>query len=48
MRLRFAISGKAANANDKPHDEVTQSRDETAEPLGATNNESKIEAATGN
>jgi two-component system, NtrC family, nitrogen regulation sensor histidine kinase NtrY len=48
MRLRFAISGKAANANDKPHDEVTQSRDETAGPSGATNNESKIEAATGN
>jgi two-component system nitrogen regulation sensor histidine kinase NtrY len=48
MRLRFAISGKAPNANDAPKDEVTQSRDETAEPLGATNNESKIEAATGN
>jgi two-component system, NtrC family, nitrogen regulation sensor histidine kinase NtrY len=48
MRLRFAISGKAANANDKPKDEVTQSRDETAGPSGATNNESKIEAATGN
>jgi two-component system nitrogen regulation sensor histidine kinase NtrY len=48
MRLRFAISGKAANANDKPNDEVTQSRDETAGPSGATNNESKIEAATGN
>jgi two-component system nitrogen regulation sensor histidine kinase NtrY len=48
MRLRFAISGKAANANDQPKDEVTQSRDETAGPSGATNNESKIEAATGN
>ena len=48
MRLRFAISGKAANANDQPKDEVTQSRDETAEPSGATNNEPKIEAATGN
>jgi two-component system, NtrC family, nitrogen regulation sensor histidine kinase NtrY len=48
MRLRFAISGKAANANDTPKDEVTQARDETAEPSGATNNESKIEAATGN
>jgi two-component system nitrogen regulation sensor histidine kinase NtrY len=48
MRLRFAISGKAANANDKPNDEVTQSRDETAEPSEATNNEPKIEAATGN
>jgi two-component system nitrogen regulation sensor histidine kinase NtrY len=48
MRLRFAISGKAASANDQPKDEVTQSRDETAAPSGATNNESKIEAATGN
>jgi two-component system nitrogen regulation sensor histidine kinase NtrY len=48
MRLRFAISGKAANANDQPKDEVTQARDETAAPSGATNNESKIEAATGN
>jgi two-component system nitrogen regulation sensor histidine kinase NtrY len=48
MRLRFAISGKAANANEAPNDEVTQSRDETAGPSGATNNESKIEAATGN
>jgi two-component system nitrogen regulation sensor histidine kinase NtrY len=48
MRLRFAISGKAANANDTPKDEVTQARDETAEPSGATNNQPKIEAATGN
>jgi two-component system nitrogen regulation sensor histidine kinase NtrY len=48
MRLRFAISGKAANANDKPNDEVTQSKDETAEPSDATNNQPKIEAATGN
>ncbi|MHB8268445.1 sensor histidine kinase NtrY-like [Bradyrhizobium sp.] len=48
MRLRFAISGKAANANDPPKDEVMQSSDETAEPSEATNNESKIEAATGN
>jgi two-component system nitrogen regulation sensor histidine kinase NtrY len=47
MRLRFAISGKAANANE-PKDEVTQARDETAEPSGATNNQPKIEAATGN
>ena len=47
MRLRFAISGKAANANDKPNDEVTQSKDETTEPSDATNNETKIEAATG-
>jgi two-component system, NtrC family, nitrogen regulation sensor histidine kinase NtrY len=48
MRLRFAISGKAPNASDPPKDEVTQARDETAAPSGATNNESKIEAATGN
>lgn len=48
MRLRFAISGKAANANEAPKDEVTQARDETAVPSGATNNEPKIEAATGN
>jgi two-component system nitrogen regulation sensor histidine kinase NtrY len=48
MRLRFAISGKAANANDPPQDEVTQSRDEPAEPSEATNNQPKIQAATGN
>jgi two-component system nitrogen regulation sensor histidine kinase NtrY len=48
MRLRFAISGKAANADDKPKDQVTQSRDETADPSGATNDQPKIEAATGN
>jgi two-component system nitrogen regulation sensor histidine kinase NtrY len=46
MRLRFAISGHAPNA-DKPKDEVTQSRDETTEPSDATNNETKIQAATG-
>jgi two-component system nitrogen regulation sensor histidine kinase NtrY len=46
MRLRFAISGHAANA-DKPTDEVTQSTDETTEPSDATNNETKIKAATG-
>jgi two-component system nitrogen regulation sensor histidine kinase NtrY len=48
MRLRFAISGKAANANDKPNDEVTQASDETAEPSEAIDNQPKIEAATGN
>jgi two-component system nitrogen regulation sensor histidine kinase NtrY len=48
MRLRFAIAGKAQNANDQPKDEVTQSKDKTAEPSDATNNEPKIEAATGN
>jgi two-component system nitrogen regulation sensor histidine kinase NtrY len=46
MRLRFAISGHAPNA-DKPNDEATQSKDETTEPSDATNNETKIEAATG-
>jgi two-component system nitrogen regulation sensor histidine kinase NtrY len=48
MRLRFAVSGKAANSNDRPNDEGTQSKDETAEPSEATNNQPKIEAATGN
>jgi two-component system nitrogen regulation sensor histidine kinase NtrY len=47
MRLRFAISGHAPNADIKLNDEVTQSRDETAEPSDATNNETKIKAATG-
>jgi two-component system nitrogen regulation sensor histidine kinase NtrY len=47
MRLRFAISGHAANADAKPNDEVTQAKDETAEPSDATNNETKIKAATG-
>jgi two-component system nitrogen regulation sensor histidine kinase NtrY len=47
MRLRFAISGHAANADTKPNDEVTQSKDETTEPSDATNNETKIKAATG-
>jgi len=47
MRLRFAISGKAANANGQPNDEVTQSRDETLEPSDPTNNEPKVQAATG-
>ena len=32
---------------NKPKDEVTQSKDETTEPSDATNNEPKIEAATG-
>src|SRR4051794_9953993 len=42
MRLRFAISGKAAkSAADAP------SKDETETPPGATNDQAKIEAATG-
>src|SRR3954467_3299687 len=48
MRLRFAISGKAANAETRPSDDATQARDETAEPSEATNNQPKIQAATGN
>src|SRR3954462_5368942 len=36
MRLRFAISGKAANASDTANDEVAQSSDQTAEPSEAT------------
>jgi two-component system nitrogen regulation sensor histidine kinase NtrY len=48
MRLRFAVSGKAPNADAKLKDEVTQAKDETTGLPGATNNESKIEAATGN
>src|SRR4051794_12685539 len=48
MRLRFAISGKAPNANDTANDEVAQSSDQTAEPTEATNNQPKTEAATGN
>jgi two-component system nitrogen regulation sensor histidine kinase NtrY len=47
MRLRFAISGKAANPDGKPNDEVTQPKDETSEPPNATNSETKIKAATG-
>ncbi|MEA2903088.1 MAG: two-component system, NtrC family, nitrogen regulation sensor histidine kinase NtrY [Alphaproteobacteria bacterium] len=46
MRLRFAISGHAPDADGKAND-VTQSKDETSEPPDATNNEPKIQAATG-
>src|SRR6202161_4720698 len=48
MRLRFAISGHAPKAEAKEavaETKVTES--ETVEPAGATNNETKIEAATG-
>src|SRR3954449_1308572 len=49
MRLRFAMSGQAANAEAKSGDEITQPKDETAEPpADATHGETKIEAATGN
>src|SRR6202051_2828992 len=50
MRLRFAISGHAPNAEAKEPAalETKQSASETTEPADATNNEAKIEAATGN
>src|SRR3981081_159061 len=51
MRLRFAISGHAPNAEAKAATgeakETRQPASETAEPADATNNETKIEAATG-
>jgi two-component system, NtrC family, nitrogen regulation sensor histidine kinase NtrY len=49
MRLRFAISGHAPKVDVKePATETKQPVSETAEPADATNNEPKIEAATGN
>jgi two-component system nitrogen regulation sensor histidine kinase NtrY len=50
MRLRFAISGHAAKADaDEPKGEAIEPASETVEPSDATNdNETKIEAATGN
>jgi two-component system, NtrC family, nitrogen regulation sensor histidine kinase NtrY len=49
MRLRFAISGQAPKTEVKePAGETKQPPAETAEPSDATNNEPKIEAATGN
>jgi two-component system nitrogen regulation sensor histidine kinase NtrY len=48
MRLRFAISGQAPKVDAKePAGETNQPPAETAEPSDATNNEPKIEAATG-
>jgi two-component system, NtrC family, nitrogen regulation sensor histidine kinase NtrY len=48
MRLRFAISGHAPKVEAKePAPETKQPASETAEPADATNNETKIEAATG-
>jgi two-component system, NtrC family, nitrogen regulation sensor histidine kinase NtrY len=48
MRLRFAISGHAPKAEVKePAPEIKQPASETTEPADATNNETKIEAATG-
>jgi two-component system nitrogen regulation sensor histidine kinase NtrY len=50
MRLRFAVSGQAAKLEaDAPKDEAIKPTSETVEPADATNNnETKIEAATGN
>jgi two-component system nitrogen regulation sensor histidine kinase NtrY len=48
MRLRFAISGHAPKAEAKEvAGETKPPASETAEPADATNNETKIEAATG-
>jgi two-component system nitrogen regulation sensor histidine kinase NtrY len=49
MRLRFAISGHAPNAEAKPDAGMKPAKDETATPSDATNtdHETKIEAATG-
>jgi two-component system, NtrC family, nitrogen regulation sensor histidine kinase NtrY len=48
MRLRFAVSGHAPKAEAKePAPETKQPASETAKPAEATNNEPKIEAATG-
>jgi two-component system, NtrC family, nitrogen regulation sensor histidine kinase NtrY len=49
MRLRFAISGQAPKPEAKEQaSETKQPASGTVEPAGATNNETKIEAATGN
>jgi two-component system, NtrC family, nitrogen regulation sensor histidine kinase NtrY len=48
MRLRFAISGHAPKAEVKEAPETKQPASETDGPADATNNEAKIEAATGN
>ena len=48
MRLRFAISGHAPKAEAKEQAETKQPASETSGPADATNNEAKIEAATGN
>ena len=48
MRLRFAVSGHAPKVETKePVPEAKQPASETAEPADATNNETKIKAATG-
>jgi two-component system nitrogen regulation sensor histidine kinase NtrY len=48
MRLRFAVSGQAPKPEVKePASETKQPAAETTEPIDTTNNETKIEAATG-
>jgi two-component system, NtrC family, nitrogen regulation sensor histidine kinase NtrY len=48
MRLRFAVSGHAAKVEVKePAPETKQAAHETAGPADATNNETRIKAATG-
>src|SRR3954462_8781127 len=47
MRLRFAVPGHAPDAEAKPDHGITPSKDETAKPPEATNDQTKIEAATG-
>jgi two-component system nitrogen regulation sensor histidine kinase NtrY len=48
MRLRFAVSGHAPKVETKePVPETKLPESETAEPAETTNNETKIEAATG-
>jgi two-component system nitrogen regulation sensor histidine kinase NtrY len=47
MRLRFAISGQAAKPEAKEPPETKRPASGTVEPADATNNETKIEAATG-
>jgi two-component system nitrogen regulation sensor histidine kinase NtrY len=48
MRLRFAVSGHAAKVEVKePAAETKEAAHETARPAKATNNETRIEAATG-
>jgi len=47
MRLRFAVSGHAPKEANQPT-ETKQPAGGTAEPAAATNNETKVEAATGN
>jgi two-component system nitrogen regulation sensor histidine kinase NtrY len=48
MRLRFAISGHAPKAEAKAAaSEIKQSSSGTGEPGDATNNQTKIQAATG-